>query len=286
MKSLVEGVPSLAGLLGVSNENLEMIMTLSGFGWIKKGGRLVFQADKLKSFLVMSETEAFCEHTVFKLRGFSKSQHFIRVGAVHMSNMSKPGTMGLGPRIHNLRSLQTNFINSIASKSTVFGGGEASPQDQSRTGPATSTRATTENECQPDPTAVGLTLLRMKTNLLPLILKQELLDQDAFWSPVGDSEKIASVILDIAKDLQQQKDEKLSEILGTIRAPVSPRSQQNPHKYPTMKQYGVSLEDRRVHQSLLSELYHLNKKHDNTTTLHCNVGDNKLSSFVLVIPFY
>jgi hypothetical protein len=31
-------------------------------------------------------------------------------------------------------------------------------------------------------------------------------------------------------------------------------------------------------------LYHLNKKHDKTTTLHCNVGDNKLSSFVF-IPF-
>jgi hypothetical protein len=42
------------------------------------------------------------------------------------------------------------------------------------------------------------------------------------------------------------------------------------------------LEDRRVHQSLLSELYHLTKKHDNTTTLYCNVGDNKLSSFVFV----
>jgi hypothetical protein len=39
-----------------------------------------------------------------------------------------------------------------------------------------------------------------------------------------------------------------------------------------------------VHQSLLSELYHLIKEHGKTTTLHCNVGDNKLSSFVF-IPF-
>jgi hypothetical protein len=91
-------------------------------------------------------------------------------------------------------------------------------------------------------------------------------------------------ILDIAKDLQQQKEDKLSEILGTIRAPVSPQSKHNPNKYPTLKQYGISLEDRRVHQSLLSELYRLTKKHDKTTTLYCNVGDNKLSSFVF-IPF-
>jgi hypothetical protein len=80
-----------------------------------------------------------------------------------------------------------------------------------------------------------------------------------FWKPVGDSNVIASVILDNAKDLQQQKEDKLSEIPGTIRAHVSPQSKQNPNKYPMLKQHGVSLEDRRVHQSLLSELYHLIK---------------------------
>jgi hypothetical protein len=164
-----------------------------------------------------------------------------------------------------------------------LGGGGASPQEQSTSNTAAETDVE-EVEGVPDPTTVGLTLLRMKTKLLPLILKQELLDLDAFWSPIGDSDKIASVIIDIARELQQQKDDKLSEILGTSRAPVSPQTQDNPNKYPTLKQYGVSLEDRRVHQRLLSELYHLNKKHDNTTTLHCNVGDNKLSSFVF-IPF-
>jgi hypothetical protein len=56
----------------------------------------------------------------------------------------------------------------------------------------------------------------MKTNLLLLVLKKEILDLDAFWLPVGDPSEIASVILDIAKDLQQQKDGKLSDILGTI----------------------------------------------------------------------
>jgi hypothetical protein len=49
-----------------------------------------------------------------------------------------------------------------------------------------------------------------------------------------------------------------------------------------MQQYGMSLVDRRVHQSLLSELYHVNKNHDNTTMLYCNVGNNKLSSFVFI----
>jgi hypothetical protein len=67
VKSLSEGVPSLAALLGVSNDNLDLILSLSGFGRIKKGGALVFLAKNFKNFLVMSDTEAFCEHTVFKI---------------------------------------------------------------------------------------------------------------------------------------------------------------------------------------------------------------------------
>jgi hypothetical protein len=57
------------------------------------------------------------------------------------------------------------------------------------------------------------------------------LDVNTLWLPVGDSNQIASVILGIAKDLQQQRDNKLSVILGTIKAPVSPQSKQNPNVY-------------------------------------------------------
>jgi hypothetical protein len=67
VQSLSEGVPSLAELLGVSNGNLDQLLSLSGFGWIRKGGGLVFLADNFKNFLVMSDTEAIFEHTVFKI---------------------------------------------------------------------------------------------------------------------------------------------------------------------------------------------------------------------------
>ena len=59
VKLLSEGVPSLAALLGVSNNNLDMILSLSGFGRILKGGGLVFLADKFKNFLVLSDTQAY-----------------------------------------------------------------------------------------------------------------------------------------------------------------------------------------------------------------------------------
>ena len=47
VKSLSEGVPSLAALLGVSNNNLDLILLLRGFGQIQKGGGLVCLADNL-----------------------------------------------------------------------------------------------------------------------------------------------------------------------------------------------------------------------------------------------
>jgi hypothetical protein len=61
-------------------------------------------------------------------------------------------------------SLQTNFMNSIASKATQFDRGGAALQDQS------SSTTTVKHESVSDPTATDLTLLCMKTNLLPLIL--------------------------------------------------------------------------------------------------------------------
>ena len=276
VKNLSDGIPSLQDLLDISNVKLNEIMALRDFGSLHKGGRFVFNPDKFKNFLLASGLEASSEHTHFRIRGFSKSQHFIRVGSVNLSSMSKPGAIGLGPRIRNLRELQMTLKKSIDSNTTPGNEGEASQ------GHSHSLASTTTAESVPDPTMTELTILRLKSLLLPLILKQELLDLDSFWQPVEDSNKIVSAILDIAKDLQAQKEDKLSEILGTTRSPLSPQSKQNPSKFPTMKQYGVSLEDRRVHQSLLSELYHVNKKHDDTTTLYCNVGNNKLSSFVFI----
>jgi hypothetical protein len=276
VKCLSEGIPSLPDLFGISEKKLNEFLVLSGFGKLVNGGCFRFWPDKFNNFLVMSGIVDCCEHTHFRVAGFSRSQHFIRVGSAKLTTISKPGDIGPGPRIRNLREVLRNFNKSNQSKTMPFSGGGAA-QDRSH-----SSASTTTAESVPDPTVTELSLLRMKSLLLPLLLKPELLESDSFWQPLGDSNAIVSVILDIAKDLQAQKEDKLSEILGTTRAPLSPQSKQNPSKYPTMKQYGISLEDRRVHQSLLSELYHVNKKHDNTTTLCCNVGNNKLSLFVFI----
>ncbi len=42
----------------------------------------------------------------------------------------------------------------------------------------------------------------------------------------------------------------------------------------------MSLEDRRVHENLLRDLFFLNKKHDKSNTLYCKIRNDFTSSFV------
>jgi hypothetical protein len=87
---------------------------------------------------------------------------------------------------------------------------------------------------------------------------------------------------DIVTEIRQHRDAALSEILGTNQEPVSPNTKENPQLCPTLKKYSIPLGDSRVHQSILKDLYFLNKKQHGTTTLQCNLGDNKMSSFPFI----
>jgi hypothetical protein len=178
VKRLSEGISSLPYLFGTSEQWLNEVLVMMGFGKLVNGDSFRFWPDKFNNFLVTSGIGDCCEHTHFRTGGFSRSQHFIRVGAANLSIMSKPGAIaGPGPRIRNLTDLLTTFNKSIAAKTTPVNGGGAS-QDHSQ-----SLASTTAAESVPDPTMTELTLLRMKSLLLPLLLKPELVDSDSIWQP-------------------------------------------------------------------------------------------------------
>jgi hypothetical protein len=117
--------------------------------------------------------------------------------------------------------------------------------------------------------------------LLPLLMKEEFLTQD-FWATEVDSAAVGDALSSIVTELRQHRDDKLSSILETAQVPSSPHTKQSPTMLPTLKAYGVSLEDRRVHENLLRDLYVLNKKHTKSKTLYCKIRENMTSSFVHV----
>jgi hypothetical protein len=115
-------------------------------------------------------------------------------------------------------------------------------------------------------------------------MKEELLKED-FWAPNVDSAAVAVALDSIATELRQHRDDSLSAILETVRVPSSPNTDKNPTVVPTLKAYGVSLEDWRVHENLLRDLYVLKKRHANSNTLYCKIRDN-FFSFVTIDLLY
>jgi hypothetical protein len=86
--------------------------------------------------------------------------------------------------------------------------------------------------------------------LLPLLMKEEFLYKD-FWAPNVDSAAVGAALYSIVMELRQHRDDSLSAILQTSQAPTSPNTKESPLVLPTLKAYGVSLEDRQVHENLL-----------------------------------
>jgi hypothetical protein len=84
-----------------------------------------------------------------------------------------------------------------------------------------------------------LILSWIKTQLLPLLLKEEVLEI-SFWTTV-DSADVKSAMNDIVAEIGQHKDNALSEILGTIREAVSPNKEDNSSICPALKKYGIPL---------------------------------------------
>jgi hypothetical protein len=129
-----------------------------------------------------------------------------------------------------------------------------------------------------------LMLSRIKTRLLPLLLKEEVLEMN-FWTTVNSAE-VESAMNDIVAEIQQHRDnvlsDILSDILGTIKEAVSPNTKNNSNICPALKKYAIQLDNTRVHASILKDLYRLNKIRHGTMALQCNLGDNKLSSFVFI----
>jgi hypothetical protein len=106
--------------------------------------------------------------------------------------------------------------------------------------------------------------------LLPLLLKDGIL-QKYFWASDVDSAAVGAALHSIVTELRQHRDNSLSAILETSQAPTSPNSKESPFMVPTLKAYGVSLDDRRVHENLLCNLYALKKKHAKSNTLYCKI---------------
>ncbi len=249
IKPLHNDIPSLADLMEVSSENLQTLLVKGGLGKLGRDKKLMsFQPSKFESFRSEFTIEEACETTLRYVKGLKTKQWFVRLGTKYLGDLRVPGTKGRAPRVQNIRSLRQDFkdtISALASQRQAEAEHPVPRKEQEE--------QSTEGEIE-DPHESDLVLLRVQRVLLPLLMKEEFLNKD-FWAPEVDSAAVGAALHSIVTELRQHQDDSLSVILQTIQAPTSPNTKENPTVLPTLKAYGVSLDDRRVHENLLRDLY-------------------------------
>jgi hypothetical protein len=276
LKPLQNGIPSLADLLEVSSENLHIIFKNAGLGKLGQRDKMFsFQPSNFESFRSEFMIQNACETTRRSVKGLKSKQWFVRLGTMYYGDLCDPGTNGRAPRVHNIRSLRKDFKDTVSVLATQQQAVASRPEEEEK--------ECDERDIEEDPHESDLVLLRVQRMLLPLLLKDEILQKD-FWASDVDSAAVGAALHLIVTELRQHRDDSLSAILATVQAPTSPNTKESPSVVPTLKAYGVSLDDRRVHENLLRDLYVLNKKHSKSNTLYCSIRPNMISSFVHV-PF-
>ena len=299
LKRLNDNVPCLPGLFNLKYEEMLGMFVCSGL-WDPSLNHL--KTNKLKFFISSQSLEKVVEHTRIGIRnrhGATEQHHALCIGNRIMGILNKPGQAPLAavkrmPNLGNLQRVMKEKIFTILKKSLMETGGkqlcENSPILQSFRKYSSSTNNETEegvmekektwneqerneesemNELDPSHPD-NLFFFRINTKLLPLLKEG------------AEREKVEQVLFELVKEIQHVKEKRVSSIVKSQQIQVSPNSKESPKQFPVMKQYGIPLEEVRVHEALIKELYQLNKKYFNTTSMFVDLGDNKKSTFMMI----
>ena len=277
MKKYHSEIPSLSSLINTSEENLQSILNLCGLGFTTKSGKLCLNVNKIEAFFTTFDLADVCEITRSK-RNTKSPQLFIRIGTNDKEGTPDPGVFGWGPRIRNICQYRTKFRTGLLSCAPLF------QPEVSNIAQASNEETQVSEETDDDDISYtnNLLIVRVVQRLLPLLINTEYLLQPNLLHTMPPIDQIESTLLEITQEIQQHKADELTAVLGTEKLPLSPTTKYNTNFCPTMRRFGIPLDDARIQQALLTDLHQWNKKQNGTTTLHTNLGDNKMSSFVLI----
>ena len=145
--------------------------------------------------------------------------------------------------------------------------GNKEDQSAAMTSTPTSTPVTLASAEDP-PSNVGgasvrpsILLNHIRIHLMPLLLQEQAINRmDDFFLKNINETAIEHALLSIVGCIQEEKEKRLSNILQTDQLKLSPSTITNTSKFPKLRQYGIPIDDQRVHQSLLRDLYFVHKR--------------------------
>lgn len=265
---LDDDIPCFSNLIGLKEENVHKLFELAGLGYYR-GSNFCIKYDEWTTF-------TDCEITKTKVVGLGNAspKGFIMVGKRYYGDVGADGKRGRSPYISNInkyRNQLQNGLYNMLSEKVVKNNIEVVNQNAAQS-------LNSKEDYAIDNNAL---LYSLKYKLLPLILKKDILDT-LFWKDKIDDEKIFEILSEICGEIHQEREEKLSTILGTSIKPLSPQTKSNPNSFPIMKQYNIPIGSERVHEGLLYEIYVWNKKNNKSNILKFNHGNDLIGNLVYI----
>ena len=140
------------------------------------------------------------------------------------------------------------------------------------------------DESQQHGPPTSLLINRIRTHLLPLLIEDNAIaEMDNFWQHNIDEKQIETALLLIVGSIHEEKEKKLSTILETDHLELSPRTLSNTSSFPKLRQYGIPLGNKQVHQSILRDLFSISKKTTtSSTSLSMELNSGEERSLVLI----
>jgi hypothetical protein len=138
---------------------------------------------------------------------------------MYYGDLCDPGTNGRAPRVHNILSLPKDFKDTIyvlATQQQVVASrpeGEGSECDKC--------------DIEEDPHKSNLVLLRVQRMLLPLLLKEEILQKD-FWASDVDSAAVGAALHSIVTELETAPGQFSFCYLGNLTSANISKQQRKP----------------------------------------------------------
>ena len=198
-----------------------LIVEYLGFGFFKRGNIFIFSANKFDSFRYHYHLTDICEITKHHVMGQSSKKWFLRLGNKNLSNITKPGTKTMAPRIHSIQSLLREFKQPIVAKGKFnFNSYMEKEQinDKQQQWNSVSNAVTTANEKQDQvesdrsqqlttsaDTTHQLMKLRIQSQLLPLMIDDL---STISWKVKLDYEEIESTLISIVSESHKKKKRK------------------------------------------------------------------------------
>eukprot|EP00521_Asterionellopsis_glacialis_P009673 CAMPEP_0195287468 /NCGR_PEP_ID=MMETSP0707-20130614/4517_1 /TAXON_ID=33640 /ORGANISM="Asterionellopsis glacialis, Strain CCMP134" /LENGTH=158 /DNA_ID=CAMNT_0040347225 /DNA_START=391 /DNA_END=863 /DNA_ORIENTATION=+ len=128
-----------------------------------------------------------------------------------------------------------------------------------------------------------LVMLRVESLILPL-LTTERYSTSIFWKKDVDPDEVKHILKSIIAEVHKEQSEKVATILQKPSLPISPNSKENKSFCPTLKHYGIPLDDRRLHEAFLRDFIALNKKYQRGYKKHMILYEGSTKGTFNLVP--